>query len=104
MLLEVREVSRKTALDGRLEVTEANARRLMTVPSPLQVTLDDARGEGSVVDMRCTCAKGGAAGGHHHYFVQSALFSVLPAGETIVLELLDGPVLSVARPHPLRPE
>ncbi len=103
MLLEVREVSRKTARDGRLEVTEASARRLGLVPSPLQVALDEVRGEATLVDMSCTCAKGGDSAGHRHYFVQSSLFSVLPAGETIVLEL-DERVLTVARPHPLRPE
>ncbi len=104
MLLEIREVSRKTARDGRLEVTEASARRLAMVPPPLQVELDSARDEGAIVDMTCDCAKGGRVGGHRHYFVQSPLFRTLSAGETIVLELVEGPLLTVARPHPLRPQ
>jgi len=104
VLLEVREVSRKTARDGRLEVTEESARRLRVIASPLPVALGDAQGEATLIDMTCTCSKGGDAGGHRHYFVQSSLFSDLRAGETIVLELLDGKTLMVARPHPLRPD
>lgn len=104
MLLEVREVSRKTARDGRLEVTEESARRLRVIASPMPVSLGDAQGEATLIDIQCTCAKGGDTGGHRHFFVQSSLFSALPAGETIVLELLDGKTLMIARPHPLRPD
>ncbi|MBK6487763.1 MAG: hypothetical protein IPF98_13000 [Gemmatimonadetes bacterium] len=103
MLLEVREVSRKTPGDGRLEITEVSARRLAMHGTQLPVAVDEARGEGRLVAMRCTCDKGGASGGHQHHFVESPLFRQLPAGETVVLELLDGPQLSVARPHSLRP-
>lgn len=102
MLLEIREVSRKTAGDGRLEITEVSARRLAMHGAQLPVAVDEVRGDGALVAMSCTCDKGGARGGHTHHFVQSSLFRALPAGETVVLELLDGPLLAVARPHPLR--
>lgn len=105
MLLEVREVSPKTARDGRLELTESSHRRLRIVPAPLPVLVGDAQGEGTLIDMACSCAKGGeGSGGHRHYFLQCSLFSDLPAGETIVIELLDGKTLMIARPHALRPE
>lgn len=104
MLLEVREVSPKTARDGRLELTESSHRRLRVVPAPLSVLLGDAQGEGTLVDIACSCGQGGESGGHRHYFVQCPLFSELSAGETIVIELLDGKTLMIARPHPLRPE
>ena len=114
MVLEVREVSRKTAADGRLEISEATARRLTSLdehrdgsrgasPEPiLLVALDRLRDVGTLVAMTCTCDKGGGASGHTHHFVQSPLFRALPAGETVVMELLDEKLFSVARPHPLR--
>lgn len=103
MLLEVREVSRKTPGDGRLEITEASARRLAMHGTQLPVAVDESQGDGRLVAMACTCEKAGASGGHTHHFVESPLFRLLPAGETVVLELLDGPLLAVARPHSLRP-
>ncbi|MBK9979157.1 MAG: hypothetical protein IPP20_14785 [Gemmatimonadetes bacterium] len=104
MLLEVREVSRKTPRDGRLEVTGDTARRLAVFGATLPVEVDVQRGEVTLEVMACQCEKGGGAAGHTHHFVSSALFTSLLAGETVVLELLDGPLLAVARPHPLRPE
>ena len=104
MLLEVREVSRKTPRDGRLEITEETARRLAVFGVSIPVEVDVQRGEGALEVMACQCEKGGGSAGHTHHFVRSPLFESLDVGETIVLELLEGPVLAVARPHPLRPE
>lgn len=103
MLLEVREVSRKTPGDGRLEISEGSARRLAMHGTQLPVAVDEVHGDGTLVAMSCTCQKAGASSGHTHHFVESPLFRQLPAGETVVLELLDGPLLAVARPHGLRP-
>lgn len=103
MVLEVREVSRKTPRDGRLEITESSARRLAALGA-FAVEVDLQRSEGTLAAIACQCAKGGGTTGHMHHFVEASLLTALVAGETVVLELLDGPVLSVARGHPLRPE
>ncbi|HEX4933499.1 MAG TPA: hypothetical protein VFV33_09990 [Gemmatimonadaceae bacterium] len=103
MVLEVREVSRKTPLDGRLEVSAETARRLAPFGGQVTVEVGLQRDAGTLELMACQCAKGGGAGGHTHHFVRSSLFESLTAGETVVLELLDGPVVAVARPHPLTP-
>jgi hypothetical protein len=103
MVLEIREVSRKTARDGRLEVITENARRLRMLRAPFAVEVDGTRGIGTLVEMSCHCGAAGTEGSHTHHFVESSLFRALPAGETVVMELLDGDIIAVARPHPLRP-
>lgn len=103
MVLEIREVSRKTARDGRLEVGEANARRLRMLRAPFAVEVDGVRGMGALVELACSCGAADRSGSHAHHFVESSLFRALPAGETVVIELLEGDVVAVARPHALRP-
>ena len=100
MILEVRTVSRKTPRDGRLEVTEATARRLALVGAPVPVALDEAVADATLEAFACTC--GAAKGdGHVHHFVVSPLLTALREGETVVLEWLDETRLEVARAHPL---
>jgi len=101
MLLEVREVSRKTPADGRLEISAEIARRLAACPPPLQVKVDETRAGAELVQFDCQCGKGGE-GGHRHHFLSSPLLRTLRTGESIALEL-EGSVVAVARPHPLRP-
>jgi len=103
MVLEIREVSRKTARDGRLEVAVENARRLRLLRAPFAVEVDGTRGIGALVELSCHCGAGSDPGQHTHHFVESTLFRALPAGETVVLELLQGDIIAVARPHSLRP-
>lgn len=104
MLLEVREVSRKTPTDGRLEISAETARRLSPLAATLAVSVGSMRETATLEVMQCHCAKGGGEGGHTHHFLKSALLATLTSGETVVLELLDGPVIAVARPHPLTPD
>ena len=103
MVLEVREVSRKTPRDGRLEISDESARRLRPLAATLTVVLDDQRGPATLESMACACEKGGTSGGHLHHFVAAPLLMSLVAGETVVVELLDAAVLAIARPHPLHP-
>lgn len=103
MVLEVREVSRKTPRDGRLEISESSARRLAALGA-FAVEVNLQRGDGTVAAIACQCEKGGGTSGHLHHFVEATLLTSLVPGETVVLELLDGPVLAVARAHPLHPE
>lgn len=102
MQLEVREVSRKTPCDGRLEIGETTARRLAGL-GDLVVEVGLQRAAATLESVACQCGKGGGASEHVHHFVQAPLFTALVPGETVVLELLDGGVVSVARTHPLRP-
>jgi len=101
MLLEVRVVSRKTSRDGRLEISAETAKRLTPFGGTIEVEVETNRDMAQLEAMACTCDKGGGASGHSHHFVQSALFRSLAAGEIVVLELLEGPLITVARPHPL---
>ena len=102
MILEVREVGRKTPGDGRLEVTEASFRRLTLEASRLVARVGDHTSPASLDRMPCTCAKG-EGGAHEHRFVRAEVFRTLVAGESCVLDLLADGVLEVARPHPLEP-
>ncbi len=106
MVLEIREVSRKTPRDGRLEITAESARRLGMLRPPLALAVGDERGEAGVESMECHCDKAAASpdgAPHTHHFVCSPLLMQLTVGESVVLELDDAGRLHVARPHPLRP-
>ncbi len=116
MILEIREVSRKTARDGRLEITGETAQRLETRGAPLALLVGDATGSADLEALECHCGKGSAAPGetspggaapggapHRHHFVRSPLLMQLAAGESVVLELDADGRLHVARPHALRP-
>jgi hypothetical protein len=106
MILEIREVSRKTPRDGRLEISGETARRLGALAPPLPLLVGEASGAAELEAMECTCGKGAATPGgapHRHHFVRSPLFMQLTEGESVVLELDAGDRLHVARPHALRP-
>lgn len=106
MILEIREVSRKTPRDGRLEVTSETARRLDTQRRPLPLVVGTARGEADLDTLECQCGTGAVEGhgtAHRHHFVRSPLLMQLTVGESVVLELDAEGHLHVARPHDLRP-
>jgi len=102
MILEVREVGRRTPSDGRLEVSEATFRRLSMEGGRLAARVGDATGPAFLERKPCTCARG-AGESHEHRFVRSAVFSDLVPGETCVLDLAADGTLEVARPHALEP-
>ncbi|MGQ0648326.1 MAG: hypothetical protein ACT4P7_12220 [Gemmatimonadaceae bacterium] len=102
MLLEVREVGRKTPRDGRLEITETTYRRLLMHGETLTVTVGERRAEGALERMPCSCGRAPGAS-HEHLFIRSELLRELQPGETCALELTASGELSVARPHPLAP-
>lgn len=89
MLLERRQVSRKTPQDGRLEISARTSELLGGVSSDLRIELGTVIGRGTVTSMTCQCPAAGEAAGdtHRHYFVDSPLFqSLLPESE-VALEL-----------------
>ncbi len=102
MILEVREVGRKTPGDGRLEVSEASFKRLRLDEGRLVARVGDVTAPATLERMPCTCGKG-AGQAHDHLFVRAEVFRSLVAGESCVLDLLPDGTLEVARPHPLEP-
>jgi hypothetical protein len=85
--IEQRTVSRKTAGDGKLDVTKVAATRLESLGTTFPVVVGDRTGEARLSTMPCTCR--GDDKPHVHYFVESDLFRSLPAGSTVDLVLDD---------------
>ncbi len=85
MLIERCTVSRKTPIDGKLEITAAAAARLGTLDSSFSLQSEGREASARLIEMTCGCAKGGAAGMHVHHFVESdALRALLPGAEVHV--------------------
>ena len=88
MLTFTTRVSRKTPLDGRLEITESLADRLLSLEIPLSVSLGDSEESVGVEAMPCTCTKASLSGQHiHHFLVSEVLKSLAP--ETNVFVAVD---------------
>lgn len=66
-------VSRKTPLDGRLEIPESLAGRLASAKAPLRVSLVGIEAPAQLEEMTCTCAKGAGDNHRHHFLVAEAL-------------------------------
>ncbi|HEY9516328.1 MAG TPA: hypothetical protein VIQ74_11675 [Gemmatimonadaceae bacterium] len=89
MLVEQCTVSRKTPLDGKLEITSGAAQRL--VPLGARIPLTGAGGDDTaeLSSLECTCEKG-AGSRHVHHFIQSAALRTLTPGSVVRLELDEG--------------
>ena len=77
-------VSRKTPLDGRLEIPESLAHRLITSDAPVVISIPGAEEGARVEEMPCTCAKG-AGGSHIHHFLAAEVLKSLPVGANVNL-------------------
>lgn len=89
MLLEKRVVSRKTPLDGKLEVSEATALRIADLGPTFSLSSPGGEATGSVEAFECTCGK--RPGGRHiHHFVASPLLKGLAEGAEVRVELDEG--------------
>jgi hypothetical protein len=86
MLLEHRPVSRKTPLDGKLEISAAAAERLAPLGAEFPLGSAGREGRGRLQSLPCTCTKG-ADGGHIHHFVESPLLRELAPGTEVRVEL-----------------
>jgi hypothetical protein len=84
MLLQNAVVSRKTPLDGRLEILGSVADRLSDA-GPLTVLVGGLEEEGRVEEMACTCAKAGGA--HTHHFISSPALMALTPGVSVSLSI-----------------
>ena len=85
VFLEQRVVSRKTPLDGKLELSGDAAGRLETLGDAFPVVALGREDQGRLESMECTCAK--AAAGHVHHFMVSPLFRELEAGSEVSVVL-----------------
>ena len=87
MLLERRSVSRKTPLDGKLEISSASAARLAALGADFPLASAGREGRGRLQEMTCSCAKAAAGGSHVHHFVESPLLTALVPGSEVRVEL-----------------
>ena len=87
MLIEQRTVSRKTPLDGRLEISESSAEQLARLGETFSVRTARGSGQARLHAMTCTCAKSGSTGQHVHHFVESDLLRALEPGARVRIEL-----------------
>ena len=91
-VLEVRTVSRKSARDGKHEISADTAARLRDLPSPLNVVVDGVRDRGSVAAMPCTCRPEA----HEHWFIQADALRALEAGREATTSLAaDGETIDI---------
>lgn len=82
-VLEVRTISRKTARDGKHEISEATASRLRALVSPLLVLVDGVADRGTVASMPCTCRPEA----HEHWFIEAQALRSLEAGREAMTSL-----------------
>lgn len=87
MLIEQRTVSRKTPLDGRLEISESTVAQLARLGETFRVRTAHGDGEARLHAMSCTCAKSERTGQHVHHFVESDVLRALEPGARVRLEL-----------------
>jgi hypothetical protein len=89
MLIEQRTVSRKTPLDGRLEISAATAARLEALGESFPLRTAAGQGRASLHEMSCTCTKAAASGEHQHHFIESDLLRALAPNTEVRVELDD---------------
>jgi hypothetical protein len=85
--LERRTVSRKTAGDGKLEITKPTAETLAPLGSPFPIVVNARVGDARLVIMPCTCRGGDRP--HVHSFIESDVLRSLTAGSEVDLVLDD---------------
>lgn len=87
MLIEQPTVSRKTPLDGRLEISESAVAKLVPLGDTFRVHTANGSGQARLHAMTCTCAKSASTGQHVHHFVESDVLRALEPGARVRLEL-----------------
>ena len=85
MLLDRRIVSRKTPLDGKLEIGAEAAAQLSSRGSEVSLRMNERNTTATVSSMACTCGRAGG-GNHVHHFLESPLLMELSEGQTVRVE------------------
>lgn len=83
-VLERRTVSRKTARDGKHEISAELAARLRQLATTLDIVVDDVADRASVASMPCTC-RGPEA--HEHWFLESDALRAMEPGREASISL-----------------
>jgi len=89
VLIEQCTVSRKTPLDGKLEISASAAERLGSLGDDFPVRTGTGEGRARLHAMSCTCAKSASTGQHVHHFVESDILRALEPGTDVRVELDD---------------
>jgi hypothetical protein len=89
VLVEQCTVSRKTPLDGKLEITSGAAQRLAHLGDRIPLADTEGADTAELSSLECTCEKG-AGSRHVHHFIQSAALRMLIPGSVVRLELDEG--------------
>jgi len=84
-LLERRTVSRKTARDGKHEISADTAVRLRALAAPLPIVVDGVTDRATVAAMPCSCRPEA----HEHWFIESPALRSLEAGREATTALAD---------------
>jgi hypothetical protein len=84
MLIENRTISRKTPLDGKLEITKRAAERLMKFGERIRVDVGGRHATVALSTYDCTCR--GTDKPHVHYFIESPVFKKLEPGSEVRLD------------------
>ena len=84
-LLERRTISRKTARDGKHEISAETAARLRALTGPLQILVDGVVDRATVAAMPCTCRPEA----HEHWFIEAPALRRLEAGREATAFLAD---------------
>ena len=91
-VLERRTVSRKTARDGKHEISAETAARLRALGRPLDVIVDGVTDTVVVVSMPCTCRPAP----HEHWFIEASALRSLEAGREATTSLAaDGRTIDI---------
>jgi hypothetical protein len=86
MLLEQCTVSRKTPLDGKLEVAPGTAERLALFGNAFPIVSAEQVGTAQLTTLECTCTKG-AGERHVHHFIESPMLRELEPGAVVGVAL-----------------
>lgn len=89
MFIEQCTVSRKTPLDGKLEISAAAAAKIETLGESFPLRTASGEGRARLHEMTCTCTKASASGQHLHHFVESNALRALEPGTDVRVELDD---------------
>jgi hypothetical protein len=89
MFLERRAVSRKTPLDGKLEISAAAAAKIRALGAAFPLRAEGRNASARLVELTCTCSKGGTSGQHLHHFVESDALRSLEPGTEVRVEVDD---------------
>jgi hypothetical protein len=93
MLTFTTSVSRKTPLDGRLEIPASLADRLQSTEMPLVLGISGIESSVNVEAMACTCATGAGNNHEHHFLRAESLKGLAPnASVTLLVDLEAGRV------------